>query len=137
MKRESWNILIILRRQDFSIKVHFCAVDEVCRGKIQEGKIMPKNCWEYKGCGRQAGGTKAQELGVCPASIEQRAHQINHGTNAGRTCWAVAGTLCKGEKQGTFAQKVGNCSKCDFYLLVAAEEGSGAIKARDLLTKLG
>jgi hypothetical protein len=49
---------------------------------------------------------------------------------------AVAGTLCKGEKQGTFAQKVGNCSKCDFYNLVAQEEGSNAIKMRDLLAKL-
>jgi hypothetical protein len=110
---------------------------EIVGERSRKEKIVPKNCWEYKGCGRQPGGAKAQELGVCPASIERRAHQINHGTNAGRTCWAVAGTLCKGERQGTFAQKVGNCSKCDFYILVAAEEGSGAIKTRELLTKLG
>lgn len=97
---------------------------------------MSLNCWEFKKCGRQAGGVKAKELGVCPASTERRAHQINHGTNAGRACWAVAGTLCKGEKQGTFAQKVGNCAKCDFYLLVATEEGNDAIKNRDLLNRL-
>ncbi|MDH3390750.1 MAG: hypothetical protein OEL85_03000 [Desulfobulbaceae bacterium] len=27
----------------------------------------------------------------------------------------VAGTLCGGEVQGTFALKLGNCQKCEFY----------------------
>ncbi len=30
------------------------------------------NCWDFKKCGRQSGGEKAHELGVCPASTEKR-----------------------------------------------------------------
>ncbi len=29
---------------------------------------MAKNCWDFKSCGREQGGTKAAELGVCPAA---------------------------------------------------------------------
>jgi hypothetical protein len=97
---------------------------------------MPQNCWEYKQCGRQPGGPKISELGVCPAATEARVEGVNHGKNAGRCCWAVAGTLCKGEKQGIFAQKLANCMNCDFYQLVGKEEGSGAVKSRDVLQML-
>ena len=62
------------------------------------------NCWEFKKCGREVGGVKATELGVCPAYPE-----------ACQTCARVAGTLCGGNKQGTFASKLVNCMKCDFY----------------------
>ncbi len=52
------------------------------------------NCWEVKGCNSPK----------CPSykAEDQR-------------CWHVAGTLCKGEIQGTFAQKLGNCKKCEVY----------------------
>lgn len=46
----------------------------------------------------------AHELGVCPASVEESFHGLNQGLNAGRICWAVAGTLCSGEVQGSYAQ---------------------------------
>ena len=97
---------------------------------------MPKNCWDFKQCGRQPGGSKAHELGVCPAAVEKRVDRINQGKNAGRCCWAIAGTLCKGELQGAFAQKVGNCMKCDFFGHVAQEEGRGAAKLPDVLKRL-
>lgn len=89
---------------------------------------MPQNCWEVKQCGREPGGAKTLELGVCPAAAEARTNGINHGKNGGRCCWAVAGTLCGGKRQGIFAQKLSNCMKCEFYLLVMKEEGSGAAK---------
>jgi hypothetical protein len=55
---------------------------------------MPKlNCWEFEKCGRQPGGIKVKELGVCPAATEKRAHGINGGINGGRACWAIAGTF--------------------------------------------
>ncbi|MGA3135944.1 MAG: two-CW domain-containing protein [Terracidiphilus sp.] len=98
---------------------------------------MPKNCWEFKQCGRQPGGHKTHELGVCPAATEDRVNGINHGKNAGRCCWVMAGTLCKGEIQGMFAQKIGNCMKCEFFGLVTREEGSGTAAARDVLKMLG
>ena len=62
------------------------------------------NCWEFKKCGREAGGAKAKELGVCPA-------YPGGGTN----CARIAGTLCGGVVQGTFASKLANCMQCEFY----------------------
>jgi hypothetical protein len=98
---------------------------------------MPKlNCWEFKKCGREPGGAKAAELGVCPAALEIRTHGINSGQNGGRACWALTGTLCGGRVQGTFAMKLGNCIECEFYRLVAVEEGPNHESARDILTKL-
>ena len=67
------------------------------------------NCWEYKNCGREPYGHNAKELGVCPAATESKLDGIHGGKNAGRTCWVVAGTLCRGVKQGTFAQKYSSC----------------------------
>ena len=81
------------------------------------------NCWEFKGCGRQAGGNKVKELGMCPASTEQRLDGIHGGYCAGRACWVVAGTLCGGAVQGSFAKKFGNCEQCDFYTAVRRDEG--------------
>ncbi|HEY6010114.1 MAG TPA: hypothetical protein VIX18_01485, partial [Nitrospirota bacterium] len=37
-------------------------------------------------------------------------------------CWVVAGSLCGGKIQGTFAEKLSNCLRCDFYNLVKSEE---------------
>ena len=70
------------------------------------------NCWEFKNCGRTD----------CPAMHETKVHGVHGGMNAGRACWVVAGTRCKGEVQGDFAKKQGNCSACDFYLSVQSEE---------------
>jgi class 3 adenylate cyclase len=79
------------------------------------------NCWEFKKCGREPGGAKVTELGICSATTEQRLDGINGGRNAGRACWIVAGTYCKGQIQGSFAQKQQDCRRCDFYALVKAE----------------
>jgi hypothetical protein len=94
------------------------------------------NCWEFKKCGRQAGGPKVSELGLCPASTETRVDGVNHGSNAGRSCWYVAGTLCGGKVQGVFATKLVNCRNCEFYQSVAQEEGRDLAKASDVLAKL-
>ena len=81
------------------------------------------NCWEFKGCGREPGGENIADCGICPASIEEKLDGIHGGKNAGRACWAVAGTMCEGEAEGTFARKQKMCSECDFYLTVRGEEG--------------
>ncbi len=80
------------------------------------------NCWEFKACGREPGGARADELGVCPAAEEKRLHGVHGGKGAGRSCWVVAGTFCRGEVQGTFAHKYRNCELCDFYQKVKFEE---------------
>lgn len=84
---------------------------------------MKKNCWEHKNCGRESGGKKVGELGVCPASTETSVNGVNGGKNAGRVCWAVSGTFCGGKTQGTFAQKKMSCLTCEFYKDVRNEEG--------------
>ena len=83
---------------------------------------MKKNCWEFKKCGREPGGAHVAEFEVCPAATEERLDAVHGGRNAGRACWVVAGTLCKGETQGTFAVKFGACEACEFYLSVREEE---------------
>ncbi|MBF0481019.1 MAG: hypothetical protein HQK81_08885 [Desulfovibrionaceae bacterium] len=80
------------------------------------------NCWQYTRCGRQPGGAQAAALGVCPVALERRLSGVNSGECAGRACWAVGGTFCQGEKQGTYAQKLGDCIDCKFYQLVHGEE---------------
>jgi hypothetical protein len=63
------------------------------------------DCWRFKKCGREQGGVKSSELGVCPAFRKR----------AGEACWLVAGTFCGGQARGSFAQKAKNCMPCDFY----------------------
>jgi two-component system NtrC family sensor kinase len=63
----------------------------------EELKNVP--CWEYMQCGRDVN----DEL-KCPAY-----------PYFGQVCWAVAGTLCAGKIQGTFAQKIDDCRNCKFY----------------------
>jgi hypothetical protein len=54
------------------------------------------NCWEVTNCGKQED---------CPA-------YPNHG----RACFAVTGTLCRGEKQPSYDAKIGKCRElCVFY----------------------
>lgn len=80
------------------------------------------NCWEFKKCGRQPQGSRVHELGLCPAPTEERLDGVHDGTNAGRSCWVIAGTMCGGKVQGTFAEKFNNCEQCDFYAAVKKEE---------------
>lgn len=55
-------------------------------------------------CGREPGGALAQELGICPgAALTQT------------DCWLIAGTLCNGEAQGTYARKFESCIICEYY----------------------
>jgi serine/threonine protein kinase len=85
------------------------------------------NCWEFMGCKRGPGGAEADANGTCVAAMDSSYDGINTGKNAGRICWAVAGTCCGGEIQGTFAEKRDSCTSCPFYRLVQEEEGtSGA-----------
>ena len=94
------------------------------------------NCWQHKRCGRELGGLKSGALGVCPASLEVRLDATHQGKNGGRACWIVAGSLCGGELQGTFAQKFQSCKDCDFYLAVKKEEGPAFVLSATLLSKI-
>jgi len=71
-------------------------------GGLEEESASPslerQNCWDFMACGRD-------KTGDCPAYIQK----------VGRLCWLVAGTMCGGKAQGTFAQKMTICMECRFY----------------------
>lgn len=94
------------------------------------------NCWEFKNCGREPGGNKTSELGICPAAAEISANGVNGGNCGGRACWAIAGTLCGNKVQGTFASKLANCLQCEFYRKVRDEEGAAFVQSRDILARI-
>lgn len=83
---------------------------------------MKQNCWEFKKCGRQPGGHNVHHLGICPVTTHQELTGAHGGVNAGRACWVVAGSLCGGTIQGTYANKLTNCWRCDFMNAVKQEE---------------
>ena len=82
---------------------------------------MNINCWEFMGCGRESGGARAGELGICPTTIDLTLNGAHGGKNAGRVCWVVAGTYCDSLVQGTYARKIPSCEQCNFYNLVKSE----------------
>jgi len=98
---------------------------------------MRTNCWDAKRCGRQPGGNKAKELGICPAAIESRVDGINGGVNGGRACWAINKTLCDNKVQGSFSTKLKRCLQCEFYSTVWKEEGDNYLGTRKIFCLLG
>lgn len=62
-----------------------------------------QNCWEILNCGNEKD---------CPAYPDN-----------GKTCFSVAKTLCKGEVQGTYEQKIQNCRECAVYTQLIAAAG--------------
>lgn len=95
------------------------------------------NCWEFKKCGREQNGKNVQEMGVCPAALDDSFDGINSGKHGGRLCWAVAGTFCEGKKQGGFHVKRESCVRCDFFRMVTRQEGAsdGPTKLLKFLTE--
>ena len=91
------------------------------------------NCWEFFDCGREPGGTNEREFGPCPAASITELDTVNGGTNGGRLCWAIAGTFCKGKVQGSYAQKLGDCLKCDFHTFVRYQQRDTYVKTRQIL----
>jgi len=61
-------------------------------------------CYEYKKCGRELGGKNVEEFGYCPAALAPDNY-----------CWLVAGTMCSGTIEGTYAQKIDTCIICEYY----------------------
>lgn len=109
---------------------------KIIKKRIIRIQIYKQNCWEYKKCGREAGGLNADKLGVCPAATDDRLDGTNSGVNGGRACWPIAGTLCGGKTQGSFAKKIRTCVSCDFFQKVAQEEGVDHESSKDILNKI-
>lgn len=86
-----------------------------------------QNCWEIMQCGRELGGKNVEELGLCRVPQNGIGDGFNGGTNRGRICWTISGTLCGGEIQGTYAKKLKTCLSCKMYKKVKEEEGENFI----------
>ena len=97
---------------------------------------MKHNCWEHKGCGCEPGGHRTVQVGVCPAATTESAHGIHGGENAGRACWAVAGTLCGGVAQESLMAKLQHCVGCDFRMKVEAEHRDDLLTPREIAERL-
>lgn len=96
--------------------------------------VVHLNCWQYQGCGREPGGSKAS-VGVCPASTSRPLDGSNGGIMAGRACWVVSGTLCDGVVAGTYEHKVAECRRCAFFRRVEIEQGLDYEYPRELLAR--
>lgn len=100
-----------------------------------ETLINSINCWEYMNCGREFGGQNTESLGVCSVLINDALDGTHNGKQAGRCCWIVAGTLCNGTIQGSYASKRESCRNCEFYKLVKTQE-KNKIKSQSELLRL-
>jgi hypothetical protein len=78
------------------------------------------NCWEYKNCGREAGGLLADIYGVCPVSIAMKFDGMNQGQAGGRVCWMVGKQAC--QCNSNTSQSLDPCNSCQFYRRVVFEE---------------
>lgn len=82
-----------------------------------------RNCWEAKQCGREMGGLRSFDLGVCPAAQPSSYDGINGGKYSGRICWAVENTHCHAHLPGGLVEKFKYCLQCDFFREVHETEG--------------
>ncbi len=80
-------------KQRFTVLTQQAIIDKTWDVSFEDDYIP--TCWEVKNCDKDA----------CPV----------HGKKHAR-CWLIAGTYCRGEVQGKFAQKLGSCSKCVIYM---------------------
>ena len=60
---------------------------------------LPKNCWVVKKC-------PPKRRNECPA----------YEYKAGRFCWLINGTVCKGTAQKSWKEKMKICRECDIIL---------------------
>ncbi len=84
---------------------------------------MKSNCWDITQCGREEGGKLSTQLGVCAASVDQYYDGTNGGTNAGRCCWRVCGSMFGGNRKCQMLDSVDSCQDCIVYRTVLQEEG--------------
>ena len=73
----------------------------------QEEEDSKTTCWQCLGCGIETDPTHR-----CPAY-----------PYFGRSCWAIAGTMCHGKVTGIYAEKTSDCHQCPFYLRIQNGEG--------------
>ena len=101
---------------------HFMLKSFIQSNRIRAEMSKKENCWEFMHCGREPGGKKVDEIGICPAPTTTKFDGVNGGKNGGRFCWAISGTFCEGKILGTFAKELYNCLLCPFFQETSKEE---------------
>jgi len=66
--------------------------------KMRQGRNAQKPCWVIKKC-------PPEKKNDCPAWEFQ----------AGKMCWFITGTLCEGEAQQDWADKMKICRSCEVF----------------------
>ncbi len=87
---------------------------------------MKLNCWQYCKCGREPGGERTKDLGICPVTVATSLNGINGGKNGGRICWSIAGTFSpyrRSQLDCLKIKQIKSCLDCEFHQLVLKEEG--------------
>lgn len=69
---------------------------------------------------------------ACPAASDIIFDGMNDGRNAGRSCWLIAGTDCKGETKGTFAKTYENCRSCGFFKQVRSQKAQISLDIKNI-----
>ncbi len=98
--------------------------------------VLKQNCWEFKNCGREPGGAKVGELGICPAANITSVNGVHGGINGGRSCWAVVDTFCGGSVQDNLVLKLHNCVACEFRTIVEADEQDALWSPQEIIAKI-
>ena len=92
-------------------------------GDEEKSESNRTNCWEYLSCGREPGGSNADEMGVCPVTTFEAADGFLGGRNGGRACVYITGTFCCQVLKGTQRDNKKPCIDCGFYKLLRRENG--------------
>jgi hypothetical protein len=70
-------------------------------------------------CGREVGGDRTDELGICPVSTFLSADGLNGGVNGGRICWIIEENGCSDKS----IHRKDFCFQCELRFKVTNEEG--------------
>ncbi len=89
------------------------------------------NCWEYQNCGREPGGTMADDLGICPVATAMRYDGDNSGRAGGRVCWTIPVSSSNPSLKSCVDKA---CSDCAFFRRVQFEEEQPTIRERKVTT---
>ncbi len=91
---------------------------------------MPRDCWEFFQCGREIGGEKVEELGICPAVTASERDGNCSDKNGDRGCAFISGNFCNGVNQGSLKDEEINCIQCVFFRMVSLNDGIASISSR-------
>ena len=105
-------------------------LDRPVADKVPMKTQHKENCWKTMQCGQEPGGSRVDELGLCPAALPtgDEFDGRNRGLFAGRVCWAVKGTTCGSFGTGgsmSIVERYLACTQCKVMKQVQDEEGPG------------